>query len=199
MMGWRLLAAALFGLFAVTAHAQQGPLRIEIMEGVIEPLPFAIPEFQAETGNAAQFARDITRVVAADLVGTGLFREIAPGSFISTVTSFEAPVAYPDWRAINAQALITGAAVGGDGRIIGAFRLWDVFAQAAGGRGAAVRRARASLATHGHKVADAGLCAADRRGRLLRQPRGLRGRERAEERAGEAARGDGPGRRERAC
>jgi TolB protein len=108
---FRFLAVVLLALPAIAAQAQdRGPLRIEITEGVIEPLPFAIPEFEAETPNAAQFARDITRVVAADLVGTGLFREISPGSFVARVTSFNAPVSYPDWRAINAQALVTGAA-----------------------------------------------------------------------------------------
>jgi hypothetical protein len=149
------LAAALLGLLAATAHAQQGPLRIEITEGVIEPLPFAIPEFQAETGNAAQFARDITRVVAADLVGTGLFREIAPGAFISTVTSFEAPVAYADWRAINAQALVTGAvSVSGDGRIVVKFRLFDVFAGAPLGEGLQFVGDAGSWRRMAHKVAD---------------------------------------------
>jgi len=155
MIGWRVLAAALLGLFAVMAHAQQGPLRIEITEGVIEPLPFAIPEFQAETANAAQFARDITRVVAANLVGTGLFREISPGSFISTVTSFDAPVAYPDWRAINAQALVTGAvSVAGDGRIVVKFRLFDVFAGAPLGEGLQFVGDQGSWRRMAHKVAD---------------------------------------------
>ena len=159
MMGWRLLAAALFGLFAVTAHAQQGPLRIEIMEGVIEPLPFAIPEFQAETADAAQYARDITRVVAADLVGTGLFREIAPGSFVSTVTSFDAPVAFPDWRAINAQALVTGAvSVSGDGRIVVKFRLFDMFAGQPLGEGLQFVGDPGSWRRMAHKVADQVYC-----------------------------------------
>ena len=155
MMGWRVLAAAIFGCLAVAAQAQQGPLRIEITEGVIEPLPFAIPEFQAETGNAAQLARDITRVVAANLVGTGLFREIAPGSFISTVTSFDAPVAYADWRAINAQALVTGAvSVAGDGRIVVKFRLFDVFAGAPLGEGLQFVGDAGSWRRMAHKVAD---------------------------------------------
>jgi TolB protein len=59
-----LLAAAV-GL-ALPASAQ-GPLRIEITEGVIEPLPFAVPQFIAETPAAAQLAQQITQVVAADL------------------------------------------------------------------------------------------------------------------------------------
>ncbi len=48
-------------------------------------------------------------VIAADLTGTGLFREIPPDAFISQITSFASPVQYADWKAINAQALITGA------------------------------------------------------------------------------------------
>lgn len=43
------LALALLLPAAVPAAAQQGPLRIQITEGVIEPLPFAVPDFVAET------------------------------------------------------------------------------------------------------------------------------------------------------
>ena len=43
---------------ATLSLAQQGPLRIEITEGVIEPLPFATPNFVAEK-------EDITRLVNA--------------------------------------------------------------------------------------------------------------------------------------
>ena len=104
----------LFGLMALVmtltapATAQgNGPLRIEITEGVIEPLPFALPVFEAENGEAGSVAAQISQVIAADLSGTGLFRQISPDAFISTVSSFAAPVQYADWKAINAQALIT--------------------------------------------------------------------------------------------
>ena len=63
---------ALFGVLATSAQAQQGPLRIEITEGVIEPLPFAVPGFQPESGDAGQMAVDLARVVSEDLVGSGL-------------------------------------------------------------------------------------------------------------------------------
>ena len=81
------LLAALLGLAAAPALAQDGPLRIVIDEGVIEPLPFAVPDFVAENAAAAQYAKDIGRVVAADLAGTGLFREIPKEAFIANVTS----------------------------------------------------------------------------------------------------------------
>jgi TolB protein len=150
-----ILAVMLVLAGAVASAQERGPLRIEITEGVIEPLPFAIPTFEAETPNAAQYAQDITRVVAADLTGTGLFREIAPSSFISNVTSFAAPVAYPDWRAINAQALVTGAvAIGGDGRLIVKFRLFDVFAGQPLGEGLQFVGDLPSWRRMAHKVAD---------------------------------------------
>lgn len=113
------------------AFAQSGPLRLEITEGVIEPLPFALPTFIAENAGASDPAADISRVIAADLRGTGLFRQISPEAYIAQVTSFNAPVSYPDWQAINAQALITGSVEArGDGQLVVRFRLFDVFSQA---------------------------------------------------------------------
>ena len=103
------ICLALIGGVASVAQAQDGPLRIEITEGVIEPLPFAVPSFQPESGDAGQMAVDLARVVSEDLVGSGLFREVPASAYISTVSDFNAPIQYADWKAINAQALITGA------------------------------------------------------------------------------------------
>jgi TolB protein len=46
------------------------PLRIEITQGVIEPMPFAVPVFIAETPNTVEVARNLTSVVRNDLTGT---------------------------------------------------------------------------------------------------------------------------------
>ena len=101
MMRYLTLLAALW-LWAAPAPvlAQGGPLRITIDEGVIEPLPFAAPDFVAENTAAAQLASQIARVVAADLTGTGLFREIPKDAFISQITSFASPVQFADWRVL---------------------------------------------------------------------------------------------------
>ena len=117
------------------AQAQQGPLRIEITEGVIEPLPFAVPSFQPESAQAGQMASDLAQVVAEDLIGTGLFRRIPASAFISTVSDFNAPVQYSDWKAINAQALITGAVDVRGNNLTVKFRLYDVFSGAELGGG----------------------------------------------------------------
>ena len=150
-----LLLAFAFGLLAPVAMAQNGPLRIVIDQGVIEPMPFAVPDFIAENGGAEGLARDISRVVAADLAGTGLFREVGSEAFISNVSSFEAPVSYNDWQAINAQALITGAVqVSGD-RIVVKFRLYDVFSGQPLGEGLQFAGTPGSWRRMAHKVSDA--------------------------------------------
>lgn len=158
------LAAALAALLAATAlapaaaHAQAapaGPLRIEITEGVIEPLPIAIPPLVAEDERAAALAPQIAEVIAADLVGTGLFRRIPSDAFIASVTSFAAPVAYRDWKAIGAQALVTGSvSTGADGALAVRFRLHDVFAEGELGQGLQLDGTEGDWRRLAHKVAD---------------------------------------------
>ncbi len=156
-LGMVLLAAlGLMSLTAGFAGAQSsGPLRIEITEGVIEPLPFALPVFQAETGDATGVAAQISQVVSGDLVGTGLFREIPATAFISTVSNFADPVQYADWKAINAQALITGAVAVQGNQLTVKFRLYDVFSGAEMGSGLQFSGTPEGWRRMAHKVADA--------------------------------------------
>ncbi len=149
------LAVGLFVGGTVPSNAQQGPLRITITDGVIEPLPFALPQFMAENGGAADYAAQITQVIAADLSGTGLFREIPASAYIGGVSSFDAPVAYEDWKAINAQALITGAVSASGDRIVVKFRLFDVFSGAEMGDGLQFAGTPATWRRMAHKVSDA--------------------------------------------
>ena len=130
------------------------PLRIVIDSGVIEPLPFVVPNFVDE-GGAGELATNISRVVAADLAGTGLFREIGADAFISQVTSFDAPVSYNDWQAINAQALVTGAVTASGDRIVVKFRVYDVFSGTELGEGMQFAGSAGSWRRMAHKVADA--------------------------------------------
>lgn len=139
----------------VSAQAQTGPLRIEITEGVIEPLPFAAPDFVADNAQAAQYGRDIARVIAADLTGTGLFREISSNAFISQISDFSAPVQYADWKAINAQALITGGVSLQGGQLVVRFRVYDVFSNAELGSGLQFAGPPEGWRRMAHKVADA--------------------------------------------
>ncbi len=151
-----ILLLASLGMVQVASAQSSGPLRIEITEGVIEPLPVAVPDFIAENPAAVELAVNIADVIAADLTGTGLFREIPQGAFISTPTSFSSPVQYSDWKAINAQALVTGAvSVTTDGRVTVKFRVFDVFADAQLGDGLQFGGSETSWRRMAHKVADA--------------------------------------------
>ncbi|WP_439104935.1 Tol-Pal system beta propeller repeat protein TolB [Celeribacter marinus] len=149
-------ATAIMLSLSVPAVAQDtGPLKIDITQGVIEPVPLAIPDFIAETADAAAFARQISDVIAADLVGTGLFREIPPSAHISQVSSFSAPVQYADWKAINAQGLVTGAvSTDADGNLSVKFRVFDVFADVPLGDGLQLGGTTRSWRRIAHKVAD---------------------------------------------
>lgn len=149
-----VLAMGLAAGSGLPALAQDGPLRIDITEGVIEPMPIAVPQFIAENAAAAELAANISAVVAADLEGTGLFRTIPSNAFISTVTSFDAPVTYADWKAINAQALITGAVSASGDRVVVKFRLFDVFSEQPMGEGLQFAGSASGWRRMAHKVAD---------------------------------------------
>lgn len=143
------------GCHATVAQAANEPLRIEIREGVIRPVQLAMPAFVAVSPEAEGVARDIKDVVAADLTGTGLFREIPAGAHISEVTSFNGPISFPDWKAINAEALIVGeVGVDGTGRMTVKFRLFDVFAETPMGNGTQFTSGPADWRRIAHKIAD---------------------------------------------
>ncbi|PVA10490.1 Tol-Pal system protein TolB [Pelagivirga sediminicola] len=143
------------GVFAAPVAAQNGPLRLEITEGVIEPMPFAIPTFVAGAGGGGQAAQDISTLIAADLSGTGLFREVPASAHISRVTSFSSPIQFADWKAVNAQALVTGAVdVDASGRLTVQFRVWDVFSGQELGSGQQFVGTQDGWRRIAHKIAD---------------------------------------------
>ncbi len=143
------------GLQASMLAAQDGPLRLDITQPVIEPLPFAVPDFVATAPAASEQASQLSRVIAADLTGTGLFREIPSSAHISQVSDFSAPVQYADWKAINAQALITGeVTVTGENMTV-SFRVYDVFSGAELGNGLRFAGLTSGWRRMAHKVADA--------------------------------------------
>ena len=149
------VAAALFGAGLAPVAVQAEPLRIVLGSPVIEPMPFAVPNFVAENGEAADYAANISRVIASDLAGTGLFAEIPAAAHIAAVTSFDAPISYPDWKAINAQALITGAVQASGDKIVVKFRLYDVVSGQEMGSGLQFAGTTQSWRRMAHKASDA--------------------------------------------
>jgi TolB protein len=113
-----LLGAALAPLAAPMAHAQ---LTIDMTRPNFEPVPIAIMDFQGDPMGA-----QIAGVIRNNLQNSGLFRSIAPGSFIEQNLNAGSAPRFPDWRNIGAQGLVVGSIANVGGNIKVDFRLWDV-------------------------------------------------------------------------
>ena len=153
----RIILVSFFVLcgWSDTILAQNSRLQIKINQGVIEPLKFAVPTFEAENIQAKEIATKISQIVAADLASTGLFREIPSNRFIAQRKTFEEPVRFPDWRAVSVEALVT-AAVKTDlsGRVTVKFRIFDIFSEVQLGQGMQLKGTTQAVRRMAHKVAD---------------------------------------------
>lgn len=112
-----------------TANAQiQAPA---VTSGSAQSVPIAVSKFHPEKAEFANFARDIPAIIAQNLENSGLFKPLNPNSFIQSPLSIATDdPRFAEWRAINAQALVTGKVTQtNDGRTRVEFRLWDVFSQ----------------------------------------------------------------------
>lgn len=122
-----VVAALAVALLTGLAAPLRAEVRIDITRGRVEPLPIAVPAFSGH-GDAVRIGRDIAGVISADLERSGLFAPIDEAAFIQTLPSLDVQPRFADWRAINAQVLVHGAAeIQPNGRLRVAFRLWDVF------------------------------------------------------------------------
>src|SRR6516225_1311040 len=122
-----LTLGALAGGLALLPRRARAAVRLDITEGNFQPLPIAIPEFFAAGQDDSEAANAVTQIVTANLQRSGLFVPIDPTAYIERIASVDAVPRFPDWRNINAQALVTGR-IGrqADGRLQAEFRLWDV-------------------------------------------------------------------------
>ena len=153
MRYWLCCLAMLCGLtLAQDAHAQ---LRVTVTEGSTEPMPIAVPDFQAASPDIAEIGADMAEVVRADLESSGLFRALDPESFIERDLDLDYQPTFADWRVIKADALVTGRITQqSPEKLLVEFRLWDVFGgeQMTGLRFATTPDNWRRI---GHKVADA--------------------------------------------
>jgi len=122
----KLALGALAGGLALLPRRAEA-VRVDITEGNFQPLPIAIPKFFAAGQDDGDAANAVTQIIAANLQRSGLFAPIDPTAYIERIASVDAVPRFPDWRNINAQALVTGR-IGrqADGRLQAEFRLWDV-------------------------------------------------------------------------
>src|SRR3954468_23474880 len=119
-------------VFAALASPAAAELRIAITRGQVEPMPIAVSPFDGDRPQDNQLGQQVTGVISGNLERSGLFRPIDTKAYIQTPAALRSnPPRFPDWRAINAQALVHGnLETQPDGRLKIEFRLWDVFGEA---------------------------------------------------------------------
>ena len=124
-----MLAFGGASLAALAARPAFSAVRIDITQGNVQPMPIALPDFVGGTAADGEVARSVTQIITNNLRRSGLFAPIDPAAYIEKIVNPDSVPRFPDWRAINAQALVTGRLTRqSDGRLKGEFRLWDVFA-----------------------------------------------------------------------
>jgi TolB protein len=104
-------------------------VKLDLNQGNPQPLPIALPDFVGGAPGDADTARNVTGIITNNLRRSGLFAPIDPAAYIEKIVNPDNAPRFPDWKAINAQALVTGRiARQPDGRLKTEFRLWDIFA-----------------------------------------------------------------------
>ena len=123
-----VIASLAVCLIVAQSFGASAQLQVDMKQGKIEPLPVAVVDFFGTGTDAERLGRDVARVVASDLERSGLFRLIDPKAFVQERESLRLWPRFPEWRQINAQALVVGTAeVRPSGQLRVEFRLWDVF------------------------------------------------------------------------
>ena len=124
----RLIAVLLLlaGLAAFAAAPARAQVEVDVNQGVLQPLPIAIPGF----GGAAPNGGDMSKVISDDLDRSGLFKPLDPATFVDKTADVNVLPAFPAWKQIHAQALLLGqVSTAPDGRLRADFRLYDVFSE----------------------------------------------------------------------
>jgi TolB protein len=124
-----LALGARAGALLLSVRSASAVVRLDVTEGNFQPLPVAIPDFISGTPGDGDTAHGVTQIITSNLQRCGLFAPIDPAAYIEKIASVDAVPHFPDWRTINAQALVTGRMTRqNDGRLKAEFRLWDVLA-----------------------------------------------------------------------
>jgi TolB protein len=125
-----MLSAGAGALVGLPSQRAAAVLKLDVTQGTVAPVPIAIPEFVAVATADPAAGRNVSQIISSNLQRSGLFAPIDPAAFIEKISSIDNLPRFADWRAINAQALVTGRITQGESRLKAEFRLWDVFAGA---------------------------------------------------------------------
>lgn len=115
----------------VFAQPAKAELELNITKGSVQALPVAITSFHSLNDDTVVYGQRVALVVSENLERTGLFAPLSHRAFIQNSASIHADgPRFAEWRAINAEALVTGNVMRAkDGRIRIEFRLWDIFGE----------------------------------------------------------------------
>ena len=116
------------GVAGISPRQAAAVLRLDVTQGNVQPVPIAIPDFIGAQLQEPALGRSVSEIIASNLHRSGLFAPIDQAAYIEKISNIDAQPRFPDWRQINAQALVAGRVTQADGRVAAAFRLWDVFA-----------------------------------------------------------------------
>ena len=123
------LGSAAFAGLLIDPRPAAAVLNLDITQANVQPMPIAIPDFLGGTPADNDTAVAVSQIITANLKRCGLFAPIDPAAFLEKIVNVDAVPRFPDWRTINAQALVTGRVTRqSDGRLKAEFRLWDVLA-----------------------------------------------------------------------
>lgn len=125
-MRLKALCLALASLMLATASVATpaaAQIEIDVNKGEVQPLPIAIPAFGGTRG------ADIAQVITGNLERSGLFAPIGQQAYIEKGLNVAVQPRFPDWKAINAQALVNGQVTVEGGRLRVDFRLWDIYSE----------------------------------------------------------------------
>lgn len=120
----------LLSLLLVTAGpaAAQGPLHVDITQGVASPLLIAIPDVASgalpDVAGIEDMGIALSQIVRADLLSTGLYRPVTAGGSLSV----DQEIVFAPFAKAGAQALVVGRArPAGSGLLAYDCTLYDVF------------------------------------------------------------------------
>jgi TolB protein len=119
-------------IFLLQIRYPQAALEINVNDGNLKPLPIAIPSVIDKQGLEKDLGFDISRVIASDLAGSGLFYPINPKAFLENLNSISQKPNFNSWRVINAETLLSAELSYRENDIVRIdYRLWDVVAEKA--------------------------------------------------------------------
>src|SRR5580658_1295572 len=100
-------AVAAAGGLVLPARDAKAVVQVPITEGNFQPMPIAIPNFFGGGEGDNDTAVGVTQIITANLKGSGLFVPIDPAAFLEKLAGVDNVPNFPNWRTINAQALVT--------------------------------------------------------------------------------------------